>query len=329
LSITDGGDDRGIDAIVVSEDSERRTIHIFQFKHLQKFEKAKSNFPSNEVDKILVFLECLLRKDKTLKQTTNPVLWNRIVSLWSALEENVYSIQIHLCSNGMPLLDSHRKRFEEALRPYHHASLRQHDLVWFSRKISQKKAVDRQFQIRLVADQYYGRTDGFAEGLIGTVRGEEIVRLIADPNFAGEVDDTLFEDNIRLYLGDENEVNRKILSTAMSKQNSQFWYLNNGITIVCERMSYQPRASEPRVTMLNPQIVNGGQTSYALFEAARGDMSRIHDVKLLLRVIETGDRDFTNSVAEATNSQTPIRSRDIRSNDSIQVRIESSISGHG
>jgi hypothetical protein len=115
----------------------------------------------------------------------------------------------------------------------------------------------------------------------------------------------------------------------MSRENTQFWYLNNGITIVCDRMEYQPRAASPKVRMINPQIVNGGQTSHALFEAARGDLSRIYDVKLLLRVIETGDREFTNRVAEATNSQTPIRSRDIRSNDSVQVRLENALAPHG
>ena len=91
-------------------------------------------------------------------------------------------------------------------------------------------------------DQYYGRTDGFAKGLIGTIRGDEIVGLIKDPDFPQEVDDSLFEDNIRLYLGEENDINRKILSTALSRENSQFWYLNNDITIVCEKMDYQPRA---------------------------------------------------------------------------------------
>ncbi|RZI97640.1 MAG: hypothetical protein EOO54_29640, partial [Haliea sp.] len=114
-----------------------------------------------------------------------------------------------------------------------------------------------------------------------------------------------------------------------SGQNSQFWYLNNGITIVCDRMEYQPRSANPRVTMLNPQIVNGGQTSHALFEAARPELTKIQDVKLLVRIIETADRNFTNSVAEATNSQTPIRSRDIRSNDSVQIRLENALRPHG
>lgn len=328
-TITDGGDDRGIDAVYIDSRPERRVIHLFQFKHVANFEKVGSTFPSNEIDKIQSFLEGFLRKDTSLAKTCNPLLWNKVQDLWEALEEAVYSIHIHLCINAASLTPAHATRFEEALRPYQHAVLTQHDLIWFSRHLSKGTAVDREYHLALVEDQYYGRTDGFAKGLIGTVRGDEIVRLITDPNFPQEVDDTLFEDNIRLYLGEANEINRNILSTALSEKNSQFWYLNNGITIVCDRMDYQPRSANPKVRMINPQIVNGGQTSHALFEAARFDPTRIYDVKLLLRVIETGDRAFTNSVAEATNSQTPIRSRDIRSNDSIQIRIENALIGHG
>ena len=328
-AITDGGDDRGIDAVYIDSRPERRVIHLFQFKYVATFDRVGKSFPSNEVDKIQSFLECCLRKDASLERTCNPLLWNKVQDLWEALEEAVYSIHIHLCNNATGLIQSHAARFEEALRPYQHAVLTQHDLVWFSRHLSKGATVDREFDLGLVEDQYYGRTDGFAKGLIGTVRGDAIVRLIANPDFPQEVDDTLFEDNIRLYLGEENEINRKILTTALSERNTQFWYLNNGITIVCDRMDYQPRSANPKVRMVNPQIVNGGQTSHALFEAARSDLTRIYDVKLLLRVIETADRAFTNSIAEATNSQTPIRSRDIRSNDSIQIRIENALRGHG
>lgn len=328
-AITDGGDDRGIDAVYIDGRPERRVIHLFQFKHVSNFEKVSSSFPSNEIDKIQSFLECCLRKDTSLEKTCNPLLWNKIQDIWEALEEAVYSLHIHLCNNATGLIQPHAKRFEEFLRPYQHAVLTQHDLLWFSRHLSKGTTVEREYNLGLVEDQYFGRTDGFAKGLIGTVRGDEIVRLITDPNFPQEVDDTLFEDNIRLYLGEENDINRKILTTALSEKNTQFWYLNNGITIVCDRMDYQPRSANPKVRMINPQIVNGGQTSHALFVAARSDLSRIYDVKLLLRVIETADRTFTNRVAEATNSQTPIRSRDIRSNDSIQIRIENALLGYG
>lgn len=328
-SITDGGDDRGIDALYIDSRPEKRAIHLFQFKYVSAFEKTSGSFPSNEIDKILSFLDGCFRKDPSLESTCNSLLWSKVQAIWAALDESVYSIQVHLCNNASPLTNPHKDRFEEALRPYQHAMLRQHDLLWFSRFLTKSAVADREYTMSLVEDQYYGRTDGFAKGLIGTVRGDEIVRLIADPEFPQEVDDSLFEDNIRLYLGEENDVNRKILATALSRENTQFWYLNNGITIVCDKMDYQPRAASPKLRIVNPQIVNGGQTSHALFEAARGDVNRISDVKLLIRVIETGDRNFTNSVAEATNSQTPIRSRDIRSNDSIQIKLENALAGYG
>ena len=328
-AITDGGDDRGVDAVYIDSRPERRVFHFFQFKYVNGFEKCQNSFPSNEIDKLLSFLDCFLRKDPSLERTCNPFLWSKVQSLWAALEDSVYSIQIHLCNNASPLIDSHRERFEESLKPYQLATLKQHDLLWFSRFIARAPTSERTYSISLEADQYYGRTDGFAKGLIGTVRGDEIVKLITDPEFKHEVDDSLFEDNIRLYLGEENDINRKILTTAMSANNSEFWYFNNGITIVCDQMDYQPRSVNPVLRMTNPQIVNGGQTSHALFEAARADRSRIYDVKLLLRVIETADRDFTNRVAEATNSQTPIRSRDIRSNDSVQLKIENALKGAG
>ncbi len=41
-AITDGGNDRGVDAVYVDENT--NTIHIFQFKFVQSFEKAKNNF---------------------------------------------------------------------------------------------------------------------------------------------------------------------------------------------------------------------------------------------------------------------------------------------
>lgn len=75
----------------------------------------------------------------------------------------------------------------------------------------------------------------------------------------------------------------------------------------------------------NPQIVNGGQTSHALFAASQADFGAIEKVRILLRIIETKDNSLYARVAEATNSQTPIRSRDLRSNDPILLKLESSL----
>lgn len=293
------------------------------------FKKSQNNFSSNEVDKISTFLDDCFRQESSMEGSCNPLLWLKVEAIWSALEEAVYSVHIHLCSNASKLKEQHAERFRESLKPYRHAQVSEHDLTWFSNAISRASRDDRKLVLPIVENQLFGRTDGFAQGLIATVRATDLVDLIRDPEYPSEVDSTLFEENIRLYLGEENEVNRKILITALSRNNLEFWYLNNGVTIVCQGLEYQPKSASPKAHMVNPQIVNGGQTSHALFEAGRADSGRIADVRILVRIIETADQSLTNRVAEATNSQTPIRSRDIRSNDKVQIQLENALRPHG
>jgi hypothetical protein len=132
-----------------------------------------------------------------------------------------------------------------------------------------------------------------------------------------------------VYLGEQNDINRRIYDTAISEDAGLFWYYNNGITIVCEGFSYQPGFRNPQMTLKSPQVVNGGQTSHALFEASKVDFDALQRVRLLVRIIETKDKSLYAKVAEATNSQTPIRSRDLRSNDPVLVRLESSLESRG
>jgi hypothetical protein len=77
------------------------------------------------------------------------------------------------------------------------------------------------------------------------------------------------------------------------------------------------------------QIVNGGQTSNALFEAFLKDQDKLEDVLILARIYETKYREISQKIAESTNSQTPIRSRDLRSNDEVQKKLEEEFLNHG
>jgi len=113
------------------------------------------------------------------------------------------------------------------------------------------------------------------------------------------------------------------------KRNVEFWYLNNGITITCDSFSYQPGTRAPVVSLDNVQVVNGGQTSNALFEAYQEQPDKLQNVLVLARIYETKARDITADIAEATNSQTPINTRDLRSNDEIQKKLEESFLDQG
>jgi hypothetical protein len=83
------------------------------------------------------------------------------------------------------------------------------------------------------------------------------------------------------------------------------------------------------IELKNIQIVNGGQTSNALFEASKIDPEKLEEVLVLVRIIETKSQSVSLSIAESTNSQTPIKTRDLRSNDDTQKKLEEAFESMG
>jgi len=322
--ITDGAKDRGIDAVVIPDSDKSSLIHLFQVKCVDAFDKADNNFPSGEIDKLLSFIADLLRKEPNLEQTCNSLLWGKVQEIWEAFEYGVPKFTVHLVGNQAPLTVGEQERLETSLSPYRNFSVRHHSLESVARLIleAQQPRIDRKLQ--LVDDQYFERVDGNIRGLIATVQGIDLVKMITDPDDPSRPLLEIFQENARVYLTQKNKINKKIFDSALSDSNAEFWYLNNGITITCDHFEYPPKTRAPLLEMSNLQIVNGGQTSNALFEAFQQDADRCRNVLVLVRVYETKRKEISAKIAESTNSQTPIRSRDLRSNDEVQKKIEDS-----
>lgn len=207
--------------------------------------------------------------------------------------------------------------------------MNEHGLDEISDRISARFQSDREISIRMLEEQIFEKTDGNVRAVIGTARADEFISAFKDPRDSLQLDPSLFEENVRVYLGEQNEINKRIYDTAISNESGLFWYYNNGITIVCDSFSYQPGFRNPTIILKSPQVVNGGQTSHALFEASKVDFDALQRVRLLVKIIETKDKSLYAKVAEATNSQAPIRSRDLRSNDPVLIRLASSLEAHG
>jgi hypothetical protein len=327
-SITDGAEDRGVDAVYLDERFGRRVIHLFQFKCHSKFGSSGRNFPSTEIDKLLAFIsDCFGQVDGFIG-TCNPLLQQKVLDIWDFVESGACQVEVHLCSNGERLVAEQKARFEASLAKFKFFQLHEADLDTLSDTVSHRRATEREILLRIVEEQVYERTDGNVRAVIGTVRGDEFIEALTDPIKPSQLDPDLFEENVRVYLGEQNDINRRIFDTAVSADAGMFWYFNNGITIVCERFSYQPGFKNAPLKLMNPQVVNGGQTSHALFQASKASFDSLQRVRLLVRIIETQDKSLYAKVAEATNSQTPIRSRDLRSNDPVLVRLEASLQSH-
>jgi hypothetical protein len=154
-----------------------------------------------------------------------------------------------------------------------------------------------------------------------------LVRLLDYFDFitAGrELRNDLFEANVRDYQGDVG-VNRKIKETLESPGADDFWWLNNGITIVGKRASMANKV----LTIDNPQIVNGLQTSFEVFSYfRRTEQPEGSDRLVLVRVVTPGDDISYDRIIQATNSQTEIPVASIRATDEIQRKVEDFLRHH-
>jgi hypothetical protein len=135
--------------------------------------------------------------------------------------------------------------------------------------------------------------------------------------------DRLFARNIRGFLGDTaiNDGMTQTLDTAPGN----FWYFNNGVTIVCDSARKTSERGETILRVTNPQIINGQQTTRTLHSAPTNKAS------VLVRVISVprdGGRTqsqfegLVSNIVAATNWQNAILPSDLRANDSRQIALQ-------
>lgn len=136
----------------------------------------------------------------------------------------------------------------------------------------------------------------------------------------------IFDWNVRDYQGDV-EVNREIRDSILRPDGPEFWWLNNGVTIICSRTSIVGRT----YTLDDVQIVNGLQTSHSLFRSLRDlpDDSDVLEKAVLVRILVTEDGAVRDSVIRATNRQTSVPAASLRATDEIQRKIEKHFFSNG
>ena len=138
------------------------------------------------------------------------------------------------------------------------------------------------------------QVDGVENSCIALCAGDEFSKMLTTEE--GVIRKSLFDDNVRDYQG-ENSVNSEILDT-IREEPSKFILLNNGITVVCEDFTTKNR----RLKIINPQIVNGCQTSHVLFAAQKKGFD-ISKVQVSVKFISTGDAEISNDIVRGTNRQ--------------------------
>ncbi|MBU4475032.1 MAG: AIPR family protein [Pseudodesulfovibrio sp.] len=330
------GHDRGIDAIYIDDNSAPPIVHLLNFKYTSKFDNLLSHYPSREIDKVLSFFHDLMSEGMDSFENANSALRDKINDIWKLMDSDTPSFRIHFCSNSYNAFEeSEKKRIDSKICNYSNTSVEYHLMPDLVEIMTHKSKTIISGKIKAIDKKFFEKSEGDIRALILEVDAKDLLRIVCDDeglrNDAALEDyevlktrkilEEAFEDNVRVYLTQRSKINKNIRKTALSESSHRFFYFNNGITITCRKFSY-PNYRAPIVTLEDAQVVNGSQTIHALFEAFLKDSSKFDHIQVLCRIYETTNAVLSSEIAENTNSQNPVKSRDIRSNDYVQKKLE-------
>ncbi|MBC8063566.1 MAG: AIPR family protein [Chlorobia bacterium] len=115
----------------------------------------------------------------------------------------------------------------------------------------------------------------------------------------------LLDANVRDFQTLTADVNKEIFHALENPGGSEdFWWLNNGITIVASGATVNGN----QLVLSDTKIVNGLQTTHVLYEYAQSMIFEIGSEErvVLVKVLVTDDEDTRDRIIRATNRQTPI-----------------------
>ncbi|ABQ26915.1 AIPR family protein [Geotalea uraniireducens] len=174
------------------------------------------------------------------------------------------------------------------------------------------------------------RTLEIAETPISTEAGSYVCLVSLDKYYDFISDDgalarSIFESNVRDYQGSV-VVNTGIKQTLSNTKSEDFWYLNNGVTIITPNAV----SAGKKITIEDPQIVNGLQTSHEIYNHFSEAAQLLKDErKILVRIIREENEEARDRIIRATNSQTSIPPASLRSSDEIHRNIEDFLKANG
>lgn len=332
--LVDGGQDKQIDTISIQQDTDEATIYIIQAKN-------SDSFSSNALIQMSNGLDWIFNKSRTIVKTLpNKKLKDRIVecrSVISGLGPSNVRIVVAFVTNGLTstLSDEFKQEADQIREAYNNKTFSSFDLlIWGADEtVSTLNVIERKHRkinddVTIVYDK---NTPSFiryfAQGLSGvvcSVTARELARVVLNDN-----EDAIFDSNIRRFLGDRKAVNTEIFKTCTNPESSYlFWFLNNGVTIVCDRLDPVNDPDNPKIKLWNMQIVNGCQTATTLARAANANLLA-PDARVLLRIYQTTDNDLVSRIVLTTNNQNKISNRDLRANDPVQLDMQNGFLRYG
>lgn len=310
--ITDGADDKQIDAIFVDDD--RATIFVVQGKFIGG--STVDAEPLREVLSAWIQMRDLVR----LQEVGNNKLKQKLAEVARALEDD-YEVCFELITTA-GLTESAQKdlaTFQEQL-----AELSAKDEFPATLLLVNEDEIRRRYDMALERENpslSHALDISVCQTLPVTIAGTQVIIAVVPLSecikFPGIKDGTLFQKNVRQSLGLSNAVNKGIKNTIYGDRHRDFFFFHNGITAICNKMEIK----DSKLHLHGVSVVNGCQSLNTILSCSER-VKTLTDTSLLFRFYEIPQRDRADKISINTNSQSAVKPRDLRSNDRRVVNLK-------
>lgn len=309
--LVDSVKDGGVDALFSDPNSEAENLIICQSKY---YETISFDAVRDAVSKMILFYKAMERGEYEI---ANETVQRKFLSLHAEIGEE--SKVCFVFYTSAPKSGISEKRINKLIDEYGLNSERFEIQLYFGDDIldeikeceSRRPSVENgKIEIDL-ANNALLYDDGNAA--IVNASAASIKELYARHST------NLLSRNLRYFIK-KRDIDSSINET-ISKEPHNFWYKNNGITIICDEFDIDGK----QVKLSNFSIVNGGQTTTLLHKSK--EINKVNDLYLPCKIIrtigETEDQKiaFSLEIAKAANSQKAIKQIDLKSNAPEQVRF--------
>jgi hypothetical protein len=331
-SVTNGPKDKGVDAVFIDDSS--RSAFLVQGKYRHAL--AGKNETHSEIMGFAQFSQLLTQEDgsqfKALIKGADPSVAEKLSEARNRISRRDYRLWLYYvtlgrCSAGL------RREAETVVRASGnnaHIEIidgrRLHVLMedYLDGVAPPIPSLDlfmeggRGISVNGILQRYDTRSR--IESWVFSMQGDAVAELY---EVGGK---RLFARNIRGFLGDNTDVNRSMEGT-LRHEPERFFYYNNGITILCDDAKRVSAQGKDTLRVINPQIINGQQTTRTL--ALKAEAAR--KASVLVRVIQVprdlsqnrdGFDSLLSQIVGGTNWQNAIRPSDLVSNDRRQVELQ-------
>ena len=327
--LVDGARDAGVDAGYVFVNTQW-VAEDFAFNSVREpvelelyliQSKNQESFKEGPIDKLSSSLPLLLDHTKK-KEELEPLFKKEVVAICQTFLEAVdkladrfprITIRVFYCCKGTEPNDTIKAKATALENTVKSMQLGQVNFKFLgSQNLYERSGLQKVLVSKLATT---GTPISGTNSFVGLTKLRDYLKFITDDS--GSLITRIFEANVRAYQG-EVEVNREIASSLKNPtEDLDFWWLNNGVTIVADEASFVSN----QLVIKNPLIVNGLQTSNEI-HAFANTLDPGDERSILVRVIVEQDAVKRDQIIRATNRQTNINSSSFRASEQIHRELE-------